>query len=217
MKTHVHQVLVAVKFNLMYPIILSFIERLNPESISVDRQQSLQLLVDYIQKKQDKNEVVNLNFICTHNSRRSQLAQVWAKVIADYKNIPIHSFSGGVEITDFNPRAVESLKRFGFKVESAPSKNPIYSVNYGNGDKFTPITAYSKLFDDVANPSQNFAAIMTCSHADENCPFVNGCDSRIPIRYNDPKEFDDTPFESQKYDERSTQIATEMLWVFSNL
>jgi len=199
----------------MHPKILNFIQRLNPESISIERQQDLQVLVNYIQNKKDKNEAINLNFICTHNSLRSQLAQVWAKVMADFKRIKINSFSGGVEVTAFNPRAVESLKRFGFKIEFTQSNNPIYLVNYG--DDFTPITAFSKLFDDVSNPSQNFAAIMTCSHADENCPFVSGCDSRIPIRYDDPKEFDDSPLESQKYDERSTQIATEMLWVFGKL
>ena len=33
--------------------------------------------------------------------------------------------------------------------------------------------------------------------------------------YDDPKAFDDTPAEAEKYDERSQQIAREMLYIFS--
>lgn len=58
---------------------------------------------------------------------------------------------------------------------------------------------------------------MTCSHADENCPFIPGAETRIPVRYEDPKEFDDTEMESEKYDERSKQIASEMFFVFSRV
>ena len=58
---------------------------------------------------------------------------------------------------------------------------------------------------------------MTCDHADENCPFIPGCDVRLPIRYEDPKAFDDTPLEAEKYDERSLQIANEMFYAFKNI
>ena len=58
---------------------------------------------------------------------------------------------------------------------------------------------------------------MTCDQADENCPFILGCESRIPIRYNDPKEFDNTPQQADKYLERSIEIASEMLYIFSQI
>ena len=58
---------------------------------------------------------------------------------------------------------------------------------------------------------------MTCSHADENCPFIAGAEKRIPITYEDPKKFDNTPEQLAKYNERSLQIATELFYVFSKV
>ena len=190
----------------------TFLSGLTTSVITAERRVHLQVLIDYIQGKRNNNQVANLNFICTHNSRRSQFSQVWAKVAAYKNNIAINSFSGGVERTAFNERAVASLKRSGFKIESEGSRNPNYSVSYSKDED--PISAFSKLFDDALNPSTNFAAIMTCSHADENCPFIPGAKKRIPIRYNDPKEFDGTSKEAEMYDERSREIAAEMMYIF---
>jgi arsenate reductase len=117
-----------------------------------------------------------------------------------------------VELTAFNERAVASILRCGFKVEKEGEINPKYSVYYDTKSK--PIVAFSKLFDDT--PS-SFAAVMTCAHADENCPFIPAAECRIPVRYDDPKAFDDTALEAEKYDERSIQIASEMFYVFRNL
>ncbi|MEQ8239227.1 MAG: protein-tyrosine-phosphatase [Cyclobacteriaceae bacterium] len=183
--------------------------------IPEERKEILKVLIDYIQSKIDQEKEVNLNFICTHNSRRSQFAQVWARTAADYFGIPANCYSGGVEVTAFNERAVASIKRSGFKVSSKGNSNPIYYIlNAHNGE---PISAFSKLFDDPMNSADQFAAIMTCAHADENCPFIPGTEKRIPIRYDDPKEFDDTPQEAEKYDERSMHIASEMFYVFSEV
>jgi len=198
---------------MLYKEISHFLSELQPERIITERKKELQILIDFIQEKIDTKKAVNLNFICTHNSRRSQFSQIWAKIAAYKNNISINSFSGGVERTAFNERAVASLKRCGLKIESEGIENPKYSVSYSSSGE--PIIAFSKIFDDSPNPSSNFAAIMTCSHADENCPFIPGTEKRIPIRYNDPKEFDGTPNEELMYDERSKEIATEMLFVFS--
>jgi arsenate reductase (thioredoxin) len=65
--------------------------------------------------------------------------------------------------------------------------------------------------------SNPYAAVMTCSHADENCPFIPAAEVRIPVRYEDPKQFDNTPGEADRYDQRSLQIASEMFHVFSNV
>jgi hypothetical protein len=66
-------------------------------------------------------------------------------------------------------------------------------------------------------PQQNFAAVMTCSHADASCPLVMGASVRVAIPYEDPKAADGTPEETALYDARSKQIATEMLFLFSRV
>ncbi len=185
------------------------------DAILPQRKVALDVLSQFIQEKKDNNAEVLLNFICTHNSRRSQFSQVWAQVAANYFDVKAACFSGGVEETAFNERAVTSLQRFGFKIAQAGEENPKYSVQWNNNSQ--PFVMFSKMYDDVINPSSGFAAIMTCSHADENCPFVAGCEKRIPIRYEDPKNYDDTPLESAFYDYRSFEIATEMFYVFSKI
>ncbi|MCH7401520.1 protein-tyrosine-phosphatase [Belliella kenyensis] len=199
----------------LYPPLHAHIEQALALPISEERQAVLQVLIDYIQKKIDQDQVINLNFICTHNSRRSQFSQIWGKVAAEYYGIDVNSFSGGVEVTAFNERAVASIKRFGFKVSKDGESNPKYFVFYS--DDAHPIVTFSKMYDDAANAPSAFAAIMTCSHADENCPFIPGAEARIPVRYEDPKAFDDTDQEAIKYDERSLQIGSEMLFVFSKI
>ena len=53
--------------------------------------------------------------ICTHNSRRSHLGQLWLAIGADFFELPqLETFSGGTEATAFNPRAVAALHRVGF-------------------------------------------------------------------------------------------------------
>lgn len=198
-----------------YPTLMEHIKKAEKLSIPEERKAVLQILVDYIQEKVSQKQEINLNFICTHNSRRSQFSQIWGKVAAAYHGIDINSFSGGVEVTAFNERAVESIKRFGFNVTKVGEDNPNYSVFYS--DDAEPIIAFSKVYDDTANAPSGFAAIMTCSHADENCPFIPGAEARIPVRYDDPKAFDDTDQEKEKYDERSLQIGSEMFYAFSNV
>jgi arsenate reductase len=58
---------------------------------------------------------------------------------------------------------------------------------------------------------------MTCSQADGGCPFIAGAEKRVPITYDDPKAFDHTPQQAEKYHERSLDIATELKYVFSNI
>ena len=174
-----------------------------------ERKEILQPLIEYIKSKIRQGQTVNLNFICTHNSRRSQLSQIWAKVAADYCGITVNTYSGGVEVTAFNPRAVDAIRRAGFEVEQEGENNPVYSIRYStNSDE---IKAYSKFYDDNIIDG-GFVAIMNCAEADENCPFIPGAEMRIPIRYDDPKKYDDTGQEMVKYDERSWQIASEMFY-----
>lgn len=201
----------------LLPDLQARVQNLPVDKISTERQEVLQALIDYIQSKRKKDEGVKLNFICTHNSRRSQFSQIWAQTAADYYGVKASCYSGGVEVTAFNERAMESIKRAGFQLTKKQAhekeqSNPVYFVFHSNDA--SPISAFSKLYDDPVNATTGFAAIMTCSHADENCPFIPGAEARIPVRYEDPKTFDDTPEEAKKYDERSMQIAAEMFYVF---
>ena len=192
-----------------------FIELALKQNIPSSRKLLLNEITDYIKSKIDNNQEINLNFICTHNSRRSQLSQVWAKVASVYYGIEINSYSGGVEVTAFNERAIDSLVRSGFSILFENSINPKYEISYSENEN--PIIAFSKLFDDDFIKADYFAAIMTCSDADENCPHIVKAEKRIPLRYDDPKSHDDTPIESEKYDEISLQIASEIFYVFSQI
>lgn len=185
------------------------------EVITEARKAQLQALIDYINVKREKGEPVRLKFICTHNSRRSQFSQIWAAVAAHHFGIRVESFSGGVEVTECNTRTISSLMRMGFVLDSGEGMNPRYSVRFSNTAE--PAILFSKLYDDAINPVGGFAAIMTCSNADENCPLVTGCEQRISLRYNDPKAYDDSPMEEVMYDYRSYQIATELMYVFSQV
>ncbi len=200
---------------ILFPKLAETVASLDPATITEERKAILADYISYIRQKHEKGQTVHLNFICTHNSRRSQFSQIWAQTAADYYGVPAQCYSGGVEVTAFNERAVASIKRSGFQVSQEGENNPVYAVQYAGDGQL--IRAFSKVFDDPANALPAFAAIMTCSHADENCPFIPGAEVRIPVRYEDPKAFDDTPEEADRYDERSMQIANEMFYVFSQV
>lgn len=197
--------------------IKKLITSLKVDNFSEERKQVLQPLIDFIQMKVDNDKEISINFICTHNSRRSHLSQIWAQTMAinfDIKNVK--TYSGGTEATAMFPKVGETLVNQGFEIQKiADVNNPIYAIKFD--DNSHPIIAFSKKYDDEFNPKSKFAAIMTCSHADGNCPFIAGAEQRIPITYEDPKLFDNTDQQTEKYAERSLQIATEMLYVFSNI
>ncbi|MBO3100067.1 arsenate-mycothiol transferase ArsC [Gelidibacter pelagius] len=202
---------------MIFPKIEHLIAQLKPETITVARTTLLQPLVAYIQAKVDQNQVVNLHFICTHNSRRSHLSQVWAQTMAHHFKLKnVYCYSGGTDSTALFPMVAETLRKSGFQIDKlSKGKNPIYNIKYAANAH--PIIGFSKRLEDDFNPTSEFAAIMTCDSANEACPFVPGSEARIPITYADPKAFDDTPQQAEKYQERSLQIATELFYVFSQI
>jgi protein-tyrosine phosphatase/arsenate reductase len=188
------------------------------DTIPKERKELLTKISEYIQSKKDGNLPINLMYVCTHNSRRSHFGQIWAAVAASYFGIEnVNTFSGGTEATAFNPNAIQALKETGFEIATEElNENPIYKVAFGT--KETQFTiCFSKVYDDSFNPSSNFTAIMTCSDAEQNCPFIPGVELRIGTTYTDPKAFDGTPQQAEKYFERSNQIALECLFVFSKI
>ena len=202
---------------MLYTKITDQIEDLDMTSISEERKTILQPLVDFIQSKVDDKAIINLNFICTHNSRRSHLSQVWAQTIASFFKINnVFCYSGGTEATALFPSAAEALESSGFKIEKLSDEaNPVYAIKYSKTAH--AVIGFSKTFDADFNPETEFAAIMTCSSADKGCPFIAGAEKRIPITFEDPKAFDNTPQQAEKYNERSLQIATELKYVFSKI
>ena len=201
----------------LFPAISDFITDLDVLTLTEERKKVLQPLVDYIQQKTTENKTIRINFICTHNSRRSHLSQIWAQTMASYFNINnVFCYSGGTEATALFPVVATTLQNLGFEIEKlAETDNPIYSIKYSANEH--PIIGFSKKLDSQFNPSSGFAAILTCSQADGGCPFIAGAEVRIPITFEDPKAFDNTPQQAEKYLERSTQIATELFYIFSNI
>ncbi len=181
--------------------------------INQQRKLDLQELGDYIIEQKAKQKTINLLFICTSNSRRSHMAQIWAKTAAIYYGIDqLWTFSGGTEATKVNINAINALRRCGFSVSSNNiGDNPVWNVNTGNKSEGWMI--FSKKYNHTSNPKEEFAAMMVCSEADKSCPVVDGSDARIPLPYDDPKYFDNTPSQDLKYDERCRQIAREMFFV----
>lgn len=201
----------------LFETIESTIDSLNTNTISEERKAILNPLTDYIKSKIDAKAPININFICTHNSRRSHLSQIWAQTMATFFNIEnVTCYSGGTEATAMFPKVGETLQNQGFQVlKLSDNDNPVYAIKYAKNNP--AVIAFSKTYGDEFNPESEFAAIMTCSSADGGCPFVAGCDKRIAITYEDPKASDGTPEQSKVYAERSLQIATEMKFVFENL
>lgn len=203
--------------NTLFSNVSKTIGALDANSISEERKDILKPLIDYLNDKIKANNPIRLNFICTHNSRRSHLSQIWAQTMAAYYNINnVSCYSGGTEATAMFPKVGETLINQGFKIAKlSEEKNPVYSIKYAENEP--AVIAFSKQFSDDFNPASEFAAIMTCSSADKGCPMVFGCDKRVAITYEDPKKSDGTALQTETYLTRSLDIAREMKFVFSNV
>lgn len=201
----------------MFPKLKEVILNLSTDSILQSRRDTLQYLIDFIQEKRNQQEKVNLHFICTHNSRRSHLAQAWAQVMADHFSIDqVYCYSGGTIETAIFPTILETLAQSGFKITlSTRGLNPIYRLTYSANKP--PIIGFSKKWDNAFNPKNKFAAILTCSQADEHCPLIPGAEKRVSLPFEDPKTYDGHPHQSSKYKEISLEIATELYYVFSKI
>jgi arsenate reductase len=201
----------------MFQKLTEYIKTLDVESISNERQEVLAPFISYLQEKIHFGDNISLNFICTHNSRRSQFSQIWAQTMAHYFQFgQIHCYSGGTAATAVYLMVIKVLENAGFEsLQLSKEENPVIMIKYSADNH--PIMAFSKTYDHPFNPAIGFASIMTCSDADENCPFIPGTEKRISLNYEDPKAFDHSPLKENKYEERSRQIAAEMFYVFSKL
>lgn len=197
--------------------ITEIINGFQKNKISEERKQVLQPLIDYIREKRTHKEKIRLNFICTHNSRRSHLSQIWAQTMAHYFRIDnVECFSGGTEATAMFPKVAETLAKQGFEITKlSENQNPVYAIKFDKDEM--PVVGFSKKYDDPFNPESGFCAVMTCSSADQGCPFIAGADKRIPVRYEDPKMYDGNAEMDEKYLQKSLEIGQEMFYVFSKV
>lgn len=196
-----------------------FVQRVEASvaSLPPDRRKALSVLAQYVADRLNRGESAKLLFVCTHNSRRSHLSQIWCQIAATHYDVSnVETYSGGTEATACNIRTIRVLRRTGLSaVVAAAGKNPIYLIQYAESK--TPMRIFSKVYDDSVNPNSDFAAIMCCADADQRCPLVKGADGRFPLHYEDPRDADNTPDEVKRYDESNFQIAQEMFFVMSEV
>lgn len=187
------------------------------DQIAAKRKMALEEISAYIRAKNKAQQKVKLTFICTHNSRRSHIAQLMAQAAAAYCKVDnVYCYSGGTEVTAFNENAVHALQQIGFEIiTNNHSSNPVYEVAFANNTG--KLKAFSKLYADITNPQKEYGAVLTCSSAGASCPIVQGADGRFKLPYEDPKLSDGTPQQNEVYLERSKQIGIEMLYIFSQV
>ena len=201
----------------MFKNLKETIEVISIMPVSEERKEILKPLAEFIRKKADAGERINLNFICTHNSRRSHLSQIWAQVMAEHCSIKnVFCYSGGTEATAMFPKVAETLQSQGMEIQKlSDTHNPVYAVKYA--ENAHPVICFSKKYDDAFNPVSGFAAIMTCSNADVGCPFIAGAEKRVPVKFEDPKSSDGTHEMDRTYFERSLEIAAEMHYLMHSV
>ncbi|MXX04687.1 MAG: protein-tyrosine-phosphatase [Gemmatimonadetes bacterium] len=201
----------------IYPDLIRYLQARLEESSQIpdDRRQTLDRVSTYVAARVRSGEPALLTFICTHNARRSQMAQIWAHAAARFFSLRgVAAYSGGTEATAFDPRAVSAMVRAGFRVERHSKEvNPEYLVHAGS--EIPPVSAFSKAYHDPSNPQHGFCAVLTCSSADRECPVIPRADRRVLVPYEDPKSSAGTDREAEVYDERCREICREMVWLFA--
>lgn len=200
---------------MLFERLLNTIEHLDAKQIPPARKTVLNELAHFVNSSIKNKADINLNFICTHNSRRSQFAQIWMQTLANfYGHNEITCYSGGTEVTAIYPMVLNTLTNQGFQINLiVEQQNAVFAIKSGKNN--LPLIAFSKKYNDAFNPQSDYCAILTCDSADESCPVVHGAASRFAMTYKDPKYADNTDTESEAYWTTSLTIANEMHYVLS--
>ena len=143
-------------------------------------------------------------FICTHNSRRSQFCEFWAKYFSNHYDKNLNIYSAGVEKTEVYNGVFKALLRCG--VKKLNNKLVI--------DKQS-IRLESKTLEEIHLKS--FISIINCSDAEKNCPIDFRSIANINLKYEDPKSFDGSSSEEDEYFNTSYLIARELNYIIRNI
>ena len=103
---------------------------------------------------------MNLLFLCTGNSCRSQMAEGFARVMAD-EGIGVQS--AGIEAHGQNPRAIAAMAELGIDI---------------TGQESTQLTDAMLADTDLV--------VTVCGHADEHCPVLPAGTRRLHWPLEDP-------------------------------
>jgi arsenate reductase len=109
---------------------------------------------------QEAKRKVNILFLCTGNSCRSQMAEGWAKTL---KGDVIKAYSAGIETRAVDPRAIAVMSEVGVDISEQRSKD----------------------IDEVLDIEFDYV-ITLCSHAHENCPLFPGEAKVVHHGFDDP-------------------------------
>ncbi len=108
------------------------------------------------------SEKINLLFLCTGNSCRSQMAEGWTRHLkADQINV----WSAGIETHGLNRNAVKVMAEVGVDISGHKSQHV---------DEFRNI-----IFD---------AVVTVCGNAQENCPFFPAACRVVHVGFDDPPQ-----------------------------
>jgi len=103
---------------------------------------------------------LNILFLCTGNSCRSQMAEGWARAL---KSDVIEAYSAGIETHGLNPNAIKVMAEAGVDISTHQSENVADLLHIP--------------FDYV---------ITVCGHANEHCPHFPGQAKVVHVGFDDP-------------------------------
>ncbi|MFD1294284.1 hypothetical protein ACFQ5N_10590 [Lutibacter holmesii] len=186
-----------------------FITAFKELQISENKLVLLESIATAIVQTLKQNKTVNLNYISTNNSQRSQISQVWSTYAAHYFKLSnINSFSGGTNVTSFHRKTVKTLQKVGFtfKIIEFSHQNPTYAIGYHNYIK--PILVFSKLYNHDLNPSPFFAIT---NNAFEIIPEAI---QQFEMPFNNINNFEHSINKAEEYAALNKQIAGEIHFIF---
>ncbi len=183
---------------------ISLIQDFKPDKATEEKLSNIINSINFLTNKKK----LNLVFICTHNSRRSQFSEIWGNILSTYHKKNINVLSAGMIKTEVYFQVIESLKRIGFKITHNKNSYLLQHLNIN-------MNLYSKILSDIK--INNFISIMTCSEAEASCPIDLRSKSNLKLLYEDPKIYDNTKNEQKKYDSTCLKIAYELNYIFKNI
>lgn len=108
--------------------------------------------------------MINLMFLCTGNSCRSQMAEGWARALApQFGDDWLAVESAGIEAHGKNPRAIAVMQEAGVDISSQQS---------------------TRLSEDMLARAD--LVVTVCGHADEHCPVLPAGTRKIHWPLDDP-------------------------------